>query len=436
MKKQILSLATIALLGSLTFSSCKKEGCTDPKATNYDEEAKEDDGSCEFPAIVADLSGEVEGVLEKGTYTVKSDLIIPAGKEWKLMPGVVLAFDGDGLSPETSPELRVLGDLIAVGTAADPILFTVVESKRKPENAYEGFWGGIQAYPTSKAFVLQHCIVEYTGGPSSQNDIYDAGDPRFALHFANPEGVLVFDRCTLRHTADDGIRPQGGGKLAIINSVFYDVGETGGEGLNIKDGSRGDVAFNLFYSVATNGSKPAGPGDGVPQTEINTYNNTFVNCGFRRVQSGRGGSINFEDGAKGVAYNNLIVNCRFGIRLRADRLPDVANLSYDYTHYYANDPVDEDNFFPSTDVDDNGDRLTSQQPNDIIQVDPQFVNYDVATSKTEKYIDGKDFYLKAGSPGVGKGFTGFSPVNATLSAGGVTVTIPAPANYIGAFGTK
>ena len=34
---------------SLVFAGCKKEGCMDSKATNYDAEAKKDDGSCVFP---------------------------------------------------------------------------------------------------------------------------------------------------------------------------------------------------------------------------------------------------------------------------------------------------------------------------------------------------------------------------------------------------
>ncbi|UTW63237.1 DUF4856 domain-containing protein [bacterium SCSIO 12741] len=37
----VVGLAMVA-----AFSSCKKEGCTDPTATNYDSDAKEDDGSC------------------------------------------------------------------------------------------------------------------------------------------------------------------------------------------------------------------------------------------------------------------------------------------------------------------------------------------------------------------------------------------------------
>jgi hypothetical protein len=36
----------------LSFSSCKKEGCIDKDALNYDSKAKKDDGSCEFSASV------------------------------------------------------------------------------------------------------------------------------------------------------------------------------------------------------------------------------------------------------------------------------------------------------------------------------------------------------------------------------------------------
>ena len=43
--KAIALIAPITLT-ALTFSSCKKEGCTDPTAENYNEKAKKDDGSC------------------------------------------------------------------------------------------------------------------------------------------------------------------------------------------------------------------------------------------------------------------------------------------------------------------------------------------------------------------------------------------------------
>lgn len=34
---------------AITLAACKKEGCTDPAATNFNQEAKKDDGSCTYP---------------------------------------------------------------------------------------------------------------------------------------------------------------------------------------------------------------------------------------------------------------------------------------------------------------------------------------------------------------------------------------------------
>lgn len=51
MKNRTIKLMMPLLLGILVaLGSCKKEGCTNPLAKNYDAKAKKDDGSCELEA--------------------------------------------------------------------------------------------------------------------------------------------------------------------------------------------------------------------------------------------------------------------------------------------------------------------------------------------------------------------------------------------------
>lgn len=44
------NISILCFLGILSLSACKKEGCTNMDAINYDSEANTDDGSCNFQA--------------------------------------------------------------------------------------------------------------------------------------------------------------------------------------------------------------------------------------------------------------------------------------------------------------------------------------------------------------------------------------------------
>jgi hypothetical protein len=72
MKKFNSILMVILFAVLLVNTGCKKEGCTDPDSINYDSEAKEDDGSCEYEATVQFWYDEAtsEALLDDGVSSL------------------------------------------------------------------------------------------------------------------------------------------------------------------------------------------------------------------------------------------------------------------------------------------------------------------------------------------------------------------------------
>ena len=110
--------------------------------------------------------------------------------------------------------------------------------------------------------------------------------------------------------------------------------------INVKAGCKVDAAFNVIYGSNTNALKfsNSGAGGARYQAQVNGYNNTIINSGWRRdPNKPKGGSGYFEEGSLVFVYNNLVVNCMFGMKapdfgVDAAEGPDL-NSKIDYNFY-------------------------------------------------------------------------------------------------------
>ena len=292
----------LSLLFMTGMTSCKKENEEVPQ----------------FKELTA--AGEVSGTWDGNSIvTITEDVVVPEGQTLTIKAGAKIIFDGDNLGSATAPEFQVRGKLYILGDAGNMVTFTVPTDKQTEANRYLGLWGGIQCAATCDELAIKYARIEYAGAPAGPSSVFveqgeDEGDPRYGIFFGNVDGKFALHHSEILNMSDDGMRVIGG-KVSICHNFMAYIGETGGEAINLKSGVEGDMAYNVFYNLATNGTKWSNSGSRSPQTDCNSYNNTFVNCGWRRNKEGRGASVNIEKGARGNSYNNLMVNCKYGVRV-------------------------------------------------------------------------------------------------------------------------
>jgi len=346
--------------------------------------------------------------------------------------------------------------LLSLGTKANPIYITspngqyLCDQTTPPASdpAYQGLWGGIMCDSACPALVLKWTHVEFGGSavkiPSVQG--LAAGDA-YTLYFVNPNGYVILEDDWFYGGVDDFFRLQGG-KIEAFRNTFMKSSAISGDCLNAKNGVVGDMAYNFFIGTCTNGTKASNKGAGGPQCWINMYNNTYVNGGYRQTSTGRSGAIDYEQGARGSYYNNLVVDCKFGPRIVNNPVADTANMHYGNTFQYGDSLGVVNQFYPTT-------YITKPEPTDIpsfeaflpvsyklgdmydgskllLQNDPQFVNYPLPNYNhiVTTCPSGFDFHLKSTSPCLGKGYTGFAPLavvplaTSTKVVGVTEITMP------------
>jgi hypothetical protein len=326
--------------------------------------------------------------------------------------------------------------------------------------AYKGLWGGILGDFDTKNMIIKWTHVEFGCGKLLTSPVtgISNGNPAYMISFVNPNGIFVLEDSWVYGGVDDPIRIQGG-KFNVMRNTFEKGGLFGGESLNIKHGCVGNYAYNVTIGSCTSGPKASdkGTNTSAPQTNVYMYNNTIVNSGYRRNADGRGGSLNFEEGAKGNAYNNIIVNCKYGVRIltaakggstqySGNPLPpaDFANIKYGNNLYYVDAVAQANQIYPiesGTGVPTGANAdipsftslgitiastypptataiVTAYDATKAVQAtgtNPLFKTFTLPLASGAKpsdisYATGFDFRLQTGSPAIGKGFTDFTPL--------------------------
>ena len=268
--------------------------------------------------------------------TLSESVEIPVGTSLYIEPGVTVTCKSEVQVPV---EIVVLGNLYCMGTAEKPVTFT--SDTKKPAD-----WGGIICGYNSEEVVLNHVEVAYAGATptessaSFQNKLFkttiDGGVPAF--HFCNVNGKFVMANCFFHDNYNDQTYFTGGNGV-IINNIFADSGNAadGGEAINVKAGCKLDVANNIIYNACTNAFKlsNAGNSETIPLTEMTVYNNTIVDCGWRRAKNKKGGSVWVEKAAKPIFVNNLIYDSRYGLKQPKQDGADMEHSRLTPNYYFA-----------------------------------------------------------------------------------------------------
>ncbi|HET6253558.1 MAG TPA: hypothetical protein VFE32_05770 [Puia sp.] len=408
----------------------------------------------------------VKGTLQAGqAYYLSSDFAdctVNSGDTLVVQSGVKVLVVGPSSGPAMigteghAPALVINGTFFCLGTKTSPVLFSVADASLKsdpskdPQDpntdpAFKGYWGGIQGGAGSGDIIIKWTRLEYLGGIAPATAASRPGQARYGIFVTNPIANFVLEDCWLYGSSNDMVRPAGC-KYEIFRKTFEKVGFTAGECVNVKSGSVGDIGYNLVVGGTGNAFKTANAGGLSPQSNMNTYNNTVITTGYRQAKAGEGGSIDFENGGRGMAYNNFIVDCAYGLSVLggggATPAADTANIRYGYTYNYGDDTVITDQFLPvgfitvAQPSDINGGNATKPGANN-----PSFVSYPLplpasTNFNSADYVGSYNFHLNPASPATGKGNTGFAPyaVVKVDPVFGATEITP-PGKDIGAFQT-
>jgi hypothetical protein len=347
--------------------------------------------------------GNIKGVmLTDSTYTVNGDVTVLKGDTLMVQPGATINVPGNHA-------FYIQGTFLSLGTPSQPIVFTAPV-------AQPGQWGGFQA-DSCQGFTAYWTKILWAGGPDS------SGGTRETISISVPIPVDIED-CWFVGGQDNGIGISATATVKVLRNSFYGGGTTDGEAIDFHSGVTGVVAYNVIWGQAGSAVKVYTSSTiQNPQTNVEVYNNTCVDNGFRRGAAEPGRGVLVDAFSQARVYNNLLVNNYWSLDIT--QTADIVHTVYNNNFFYVTVDSLLGFQYPAGEA-------GTPQSGDIIgqtlatSTNPNFVNYTPPPNPSERIIPSAfDFHLQSGSPALGKGYTG--------SVTGLPAGVPPLSSDIGAY---